>query len=131
MVIGIGLQSIVAPVLREFVAPKLQHLYDTLVKSCHIDTQLYPDYIKKYPATNAYELNYQSINNNKEPRKNKSLYDYNVHDPVELSKLFLDTNMALYTSFDESCDTSALLGILERIDVFEQDIKDNAKEVLI
>ena len=119
--------------LREFVAPALQHLYDTLVKSCHIDTQSYPNYIKKHPATNTYELNYQSINNNatKEPSKNNSSYDYKVHDPVELSKLFLATNMALYTGFDESCDTSALLGILEKKDVFDPAIRQAAKQVLI
>ena len=120
--------------LREFVAPALQHLYDTLVKSCHIDTQLYPNYIKKHPATNTNELNYQSINSNKKikgPSNNNSSYDYKVGNPVELSKLFLATNMALYTGFDESCDTSALLGILEKIDVFDPAIRRAAEQVLI
>lgn len=75
-------------------------------------------------------LNYEAINNNKTTSKNqKSMYDYQVRNHVDFSKLFLATNMAIYTAFDETVDISALLGIIINIDNFPKHVQNTAAQV--
>lgn len=56
-------------------------------------------------------------------------YDYRVQNPVDLSKLFLQTHMTKYQDIDESCDSSALLGIIISIDEFPALVRTNAEKV--
>lgn len=63
--------------------------------------------------------------------KRTSCYDYRVQNPVDLSKLFLQTHMAKYQAIDDSCDSSALLGIIINIDEFPVGVRSNAEKVSI
>ncbi|CAG2243217.1 unnamed protein product [Mytilus edulis] len=70
------------------------------------------------------EIEYSSHTGNRAPN-----YDYKVQNAVDLSKLFLETRMAHYKGFDESCDSSALLGIIVSIDMFPAVVQIAAKDV--
>jgi K+/H+ antiporter YhaU regulatory subunit KhtT len=57
------------------------------------------------------------------------MYDYKVRNHVDFSKLFLATNIAIYTAFDETVDISALLGMIINIDSFPQNVQNTADQV--
>ena len=57
------------------------------------------------------------------------MYDYKVRNHVDFSKLFLATNMAIYTAFDETIDISALLGMIINIDTFPQNVRKISDQV--
>ena len=57
------------------------------------------------------------------------MYDYKVRNHVDFSKLFLATNIAIYTAFDETVDISALLGMIINIDTFPQNVRNTAAKV--
>ena len=95
-----------------------------------IDRQSYPHQREDYGTTYKKKLNYEAINNNKTiPKHQKSMYDYKVRNHVDFSKLFLATNMAIYTAFDETVDISALLGMIINIDTFPQNVRNIADQV--
>ncbi|XP_063412664.1 uncharacterized protein LOC134695365 [Mytilus trossulus] len=138
LIVGICLHSIISPLLRKYVDPILSNLFSSLVASDFIDTQGYNRYLKKYPATNRYFLNYESINNNRSVPKKKinnkwindyQAYDYKVTSHVDLSKLFLQPSMAHYTAIDESCDSSALLGMVVNISSFQLAVQFDAEKI--
>ncbi|VDI46319.1 Hypothetical predicted protein [Mytilus galloprovincialis] len=109
LVVGICLHSILSPALRKYVDPVVTNLYNLLKISDQIDLQSNTNYLRTYGAASMY-LNYEAINNNKTTHGYRTvLWDYNVQNAVDLSKLFLQTHMAHYTAFDGSCDSSALL----------------------
>ncbi|XP_076101156.1 uncharacterized protein LOC143070940 [Mytilus galloprovincialis] len=101
LVVGICLHSVLAPALRIHVNSILTSLYNQLSCNHKIDTQIHPNHLKQYPPTNNY-LNYENVNNN------KANHGYQT-TTVDLSRVFLETYMAHYTCFDETCDSSALL----------------------
>ncbi|CAG2247538.1 unnamed protein product [Mytilus edulis] len=127
LIVGICLHSIISPLLRKYVDPFISNLYNSLVSSDSIDTQGYQRYLRKYPAANIYYLNYKSINNNSKLAKNYWNYDYKVKSHVDLSKLFLKPSMAIYSAIDETCDTSALLGMVVNINAFPPAVQVDAK----
>lgn len=129
LVVGICLHSVIAPVLRKYIDPVIGNLYNKVKNTHRIDTQTYPNVLSNYPAPNGYRLNYESVNNNRQHGKNKRLFDYTVKDPVDFSKLFILPHMAHYTGFNETCDSSALLGLLVNIDHFQQPLKTAADKV--
>ncbi|XP_076088220.1 uncharacterized protein LOC143058633 [Mytilus galloprovincialis] len=129
LIVGICLHSIISPLLRKYVNPIISNLYNSLVSSDSIDTQGYHRYLKKYPATNRYFLNYESINNNRTMNKNYRSYDYRVTSHVDLSKLFLPPNMAHYSGIDGSCDSSALLGMVINISSFPRAVQTDAEKI--
>ncbi|XP_071150632.1 uncharacterized protein [Mytilus edulis] len=138
LIVGICLHSIISPLLRKYADPILRNLYNSLVSSDTIDTQGYNRYLRKYPASNRYFLNYDSINNNNSVPKKKIYnkwindyqnFDYKVASHVDLSKLFLQPNMAHYSGFNESCDSSALLGLVINISSFPPIIQTDAEKM--
>ncbi|CAG2198841.1 unnamed protein product [Mytilus edulis] len=129
LVVGICLHSILSPALRKYVNPVVTKLYNSLKLTDKIDIQTHTGHLQNYGATNIY-LNYEAINNNKAMHGyRKNLFDYNVQNVVDLSKLFLQTHMAHYTAFDVSCDSSALLGMVDRIDSFPGNVQMAASNV--
>ncbi|CAG2203069.1 unnamed protein product [Mytilus edulis] len=114
LVVGICLHSVISPALRKYVVPVLTALYEELILTQNIDTQTYSAHLKQYLPTNT-KLNYKAVNNN-ETANGKANYDYKIKSVVDLSKLFLLPHMAYYTGFDETCDLSALLGLIINID---------------
>ena len=116
--------------LRKNIEPEINKIYRNLVSNESIHTQTYVQYMKKYPRGRGYILNYDAINNNKAAHRSQiSLYDYNVKSTVEFSKLFLPTHMAHYSAFDESCDASAILGLIININGFPANVKKIAEDI--
>ena len=129
LIVGICLHTILSPVLRSYVDPVITKLFKNLKKSNKIDSQTLPAVLQKYPVPNGYTLNYKSINNNRRHGKNRKNFDYKVKDAIDCSKLFLLPYMAHYTGFNDTCDSSALLGLLINIDNFQQPLKGVAEKV--
>ncbi|VDI82861.1 Hypothetical predicted protein [Mytilus galloprovincialis] len=132
LVVGICLHSIISPALRKHVASTLKQLYETLCVQDKIDTQTYQTRLKRYPSTGkeGIYLNYEAVNKNKDNNGyNKQNYDYEIKNAVDLSKLFLKTDMANYKGFDEICDSSTLLGLINKVDLFVPVVKNNADNV--
>ena len=130
LVVGICLHSVISPALRQYVEPVVTQEYKAVQQTHGIQTQTYQNYLERYPPTNKYNLNYESVNENIQKYKTrKQQYDYKITDAVEFSKLFLLPNMAHYTKFDSTCDSSALLGIIININTFPQNIEIDAKKV--
>ena len=127
LIVGICLQNIISPTLRTYTEPIIINIY----KQCAaIDRQSYPYQLERYGTTCKKKLNYEAINNNKTiPKHQKSMYDYKVRNHVDFSKLFLATNMAIYTAFDETVDISALLGMIINIDTFPQNVRNISDQV--
>lgn len=125
LVVGICLHSVISPLLRKHVDPEVYTLYKSLVTSHSIDTQMYPTYVGKYPTT--FCLNYGSINKNRNVPKNNKNYKVTSH--VDFSKLFLQPHMAQYSGIDETCDSSALLGIIINMSLFSQSVQTGAEKV--
>ncbi|WAR07802.1 HSOP1-like protein [Mya arenaria] len=127
LIISLCLHNVVSPALRTYVRPIVEAEYKNFKKSHKIDAQQFPNYLKKYPPTKK-DMNYESINNNKQiPKVNRKSdftnFDFRVKDAVDFTKLFLQTHMVHYTGFDDTCDQSALLGIIANMDSFPQLLK--------
>ncbi|XP_063412598.1 uncharacterized protein LOC134695304 [Mytilus trossulus] len=127
LIVGICLHTIISPVLRTYVVNVVTKLCYSLTSRNNIHKQTHGNYLKRYSNT---ELNYAAINNNKTHHGwNRPKYDYRVKSPVDLSRLFLQTHMAYFTAFDDSCDSSALLGIIVNIDKFPVDVRSDAQKI--
>ncbi|VDI67912.1 Hypothetical predicted protein [Mytilus galloprovincialis] len=130
LVIGICLHSILSPALRKYVEPVVTNFHNSLRLSHQIDKQNFKGHLKSYGAVDIKYLNYKAINNNKNTFGNRTPdYDYKVQNAVELSKLFLEINMVHYKGFDESCDASALLGLIVNIEKFPGNVQSAAEYV--
>ncbi|XP_071133358.1 uncharacterized protein [Mytilus edulis] len=134
LIIGICIQTVLSPTLRNYMEPVVHNLYNSLQKTNGIQTQTYPKQQKKYPKSAKTFLNYEAINNNRLiPRVRRkpdvSKYDFKVLNHVDFSKLFLKSFMAHYTAFDETCDLSAILGIIISVDKFPQKVQNVAFKV--
>ncbi|CAC5358824.1 unnamed protein product [Mytilus coruscus] len=127
--VGICMNTVLIPALRKYVVPILTVLYNEITRYQQIDTQTYLTYFRYYSPTNPY-LNYEAVNNNKARLGNKNaLYNYTIKNVVDLSKLFLQTQSAHYTGFDETCDIYALVGLIINIDKFPPVVKSDAEDV--
>ncbi|XP_053406876.1 uncharacterized protein LOC128559415 [Mercenaria mercenaria] len=133
LIVGICLHSIISPALRQYIPPIVSKLYSALKRTDQVDKQTFAKYLIRYKPTNK-ELNYEAINNNSaipkvKGKKDVQKYNYNVTSDVDLTKLFMITSMTHYTGFDDTCDSSALLGIIINIDKFPALPKQTAEKV--
>ena len=95
VVIGITLNRLLLPVLRDFAGKELAKHYTSLKSSRGIDKQVHSTRMKK---DGSFDLNYGSINNNWGRFKRKvNLYDYKVASAENLAKLYLEPHMAKFT----------------------------------
>ena len=131
LIVGLCLHTVLNPVLRKYIEPEINKIYRNLVLRENIQTQSYVQYMKKYPrGRGGYTLNYETINYNKTTHRAQiSLYDYSVKSAVDFSKLFLPTHMAHYSAFDDSCDASAILGLIININGFPPIVKRIAENI--
>ena len=90
-VIGICLNKILLPPLRDFVAKEIPKHYITLKNAHTIDTQVYKNYL---PKDGVFMFNYGSINSNW--KRKKASYNYNVSSAEELARLYLEPKMAKF-----------------------------------
>ena len=111
ILVGIGLNKVLAPTLRKVVETELERWHDYLCKPPdEIDKQNFVKYKKNLPPSKNL-LRYQNINNNSTHRL-ASAYDYRVKDALSLARLFVLPFMAHFTGFDETMDMSVLLTII-------------------
>ena len=103
VVIGICLNRLLLPVLRDFVAQEIPKHYASLKSAHGIDTQVYGRH-KTHDGPS--QLNYGSINNNwGNCKKKMRSYDYKVGTAEDLGKLYLEPHMAKFTGTqNESSD---------------------------
>ena len=95
VVIGICLNRLLLPVLRDFVGQEIPKHYTSLKSTHGIDTQVYGRH-KTHDGPS--QLNYGSINNNWGNFKKKlHSYDYKVGTAEDLAKLYLEPHMAKFT----------------------------------
>ncbi|XP_078344263.1 uncharacterized protein LOC144629891 [Oculina patagonica] len=127
VVIGVCLNRLLLPVLRDFAGREISKHYASLKSSKGIDSQVFGPHLTH---DGTFKLSYGSIHNNWGTHKRKErLYDYKVTTDVELAQLYLEPHMAKFTGFDNTCDMSAVLGILANASVFPARIQNNAKDV--
>ena len=95
VIVGICLNRLLLPVLRDFVAREIPKHFASLKSAYKIHTQLFGSHLTH---DGAFQLNYGSINNNWGNFKKKvRSYDYNVGTVEELAKLYLEPHMAKFT----------------------------------
>ena len=111
LVVGIALQSVLTPCLRDKIQLEMTPFYQHMVRNFGLDKQTFAAYQKTIPPS-TLKLNYESINNNATLHRNPRHYDYCVKDEVSLAKLFMKPFMAHFNAFDSSFDTSAVLAVL-------------------
>ena len=119
VVVGIAINKILAPVLRDVVKQGMDTHFtnlDTycsgLTTTCTLGTLTYHQ-VNGDP--NLRRLKFQNINNNLVNHGNHiSLYNYSVNSSVDLAKLYLrDKHLAEFSAFDESLDMTAILQLLQ------------------
>ena len=114
--VGIAMNKVAAPVLRDFIKQGMETHYANntcchgLAPPCMLNTLTYHDV---NADCNLKILNFQNINNNLSNHGNhKNLYNYNINCSVDLAKLFLPDYLAEFSGFNESLDMSAILRLL-------------------
>ena len=116
VVVGICLNKVVTPALRNVLGTELQSWYNLLCQPPdEIHKQSYSKHKKTLPPS-TITLNYKNINNNK--GKSPRAYDYSVKDDLSLAKLFIQPFMAHFTGFDQTMDTSVVLTVMSEADPF-------------
>ena len=74
LVVGICIHSVISPALRQYVKPFVEQAYKNAQQTHGIKTQTYQNCLERYPSTNKFLLNYESVNKNKQKygiKKNK------------------------------------------------------------
>ena len=95
VVIGICLNRVLLPVLRDFAGQEIPKHYAALKSAHGIDTQVFGRHLAN---DGPFQLNYGSINNNWGMFKRKTRsYDYKVNTAEDLAKLYLEPHMAKFT----------------------------------
>ena len=94
--------------------------YSKLKSIYHIDVQIAHSF--PTPKYTAKAMNYKNINANEKT----STLNYNVTSAVDFAKLFLQKHMAKFSAFNETCDVSTVLNLLERVPIFSGAVQNTA-----
>ena len=112
VVIGICLNRLLLPVLRDFTGQEILKHYTSLKSTSKIDTQVFGSHLTH---DGSFKLNYSSINNNWAKFKRKErLYDYKVTTDVDLAKLYLEPHMAKFTGETLCCQGGGISHLKRR-----------------
>lgn len=118
--IFICLNTIITPLLKEYIPQVVQDFYNSLVDMHRINTQCYPDVLKEYRG---HQYRYGYINGNHRINSRMQAFapnlDYRVAGAVDLTKLIIWTNR--YNQFSE-CDLSELCNIITNINSFPSEV---------
>ena len=114
IVVGIAMNKVTAPVLRDVIKTGMDTHYEDLDKnltpSCTLKTLTYP-YANSDPHLK--KLKFQNINNNSVLHgSDKKNYNFTINSSVDLAKIYLPNHLALFSAFHESMDMTAILNLL-------------------
>ena len=120
LVVGIAMNKVAAPVLRDFIKQGMDTRYTNLDIYCSglatPSTLKTLTYHQVSTNPNFDHLKFQNIHNNLQlygmKKKDLHKYNYNINSSVDLAKLFLPDHLAKFSGFDESLDMSAILRLL-------------------
>ena len=141
IVVGIAMNKVAAPVLRDAVKQGMDTNYTNLERHCQL---LYPPCTLKTLTHGVVRadpifgrLKFQNINNNDHLYgKCYSSYNFSINDSVDLAKLYLPDYLAEFSDFDDSLDMTAILRLLgfknympAAVAVFSPHIKASADDV--
>ena len=115
IVVGIAMNKVAAPVLRDAVKQGMDTNYANLEGHCQL---LYPPCTLKTLTHGVVRadpilknLKFQNINNNHLVH-GVCNYNFNIYSSVDLAKLYLPGYLAQFSAFDESLDMTAILRLL-------------------
>ena len=117
IVVGIAMDKVAAPVLRNAVKQGMDTNYANLDRHCQ---HLHPPCTLKTLTHGVVQadpilknLKFQNINNNDHLYgKCYRSYNFSINDSVDLAKLYLPGYLAQFTAFDDSLDMTAILRLL-------------------
>ena len=115
IVVGIAMNKVAAPVLRDAVKQGMDTNYTNLDRHCQL---LHPPCTLKTLTHGVVQadpilknLKFQNINNNHLVH-GVCNYNFNIYSSVDLAKLYLPGYLAQFSAFDESLDMTAILRLL-------------------
>ena len=116
IVVGIAMNKVAAPVLRDAVKQGMDTNYANLDRHCHL---LHPPCTLKTLTHGVVRadpilknLKFQNINNNHLVH-GVCNYNFNINSSLDLAKLYLPGYLAQFSGFDDSLDMTAILRLLE------------------
>ena len=120
LVVGIAMNKVAAPVLRDFIKQGMDTHYTNLDIYCHglptpctLKTLTYHQ-VSTDPCFE--HMKFRNVNNNHQlygmKKKDLHRYNYNINSSVDLAKLFLPDYLTKFSAFDVSLDISAILRLL-------------------
>ena len=116
LVVGIAMNKVAVPVLRDFIKQGMDTHYANLDAYCSGLTTPCTLKTLTYHHVSAYasftHMHFQNVNNNHLHGKHKTLYNYNINSSVDLAKLFLPDYLAEFAAFDELLNMNTILCLL-------------------
>ena len=115
IVVGIAMNKVAAPVLRNAMKQGMDTNYANLERYCQLLTPpctlttLNHGLVRTDPILK--NLKFQNINNNHLVH-GAYMYNFNIYSSVDLAKLYLPGYLAQFSAFDESLDMTAILRLL-------------------
>ena len=115
IVVGIAMNKVAAPVLRDAVKQGMDTNYANLDRHCQLHhppctlKTLTHGVVRADPILK--NLKFQNINNNHLVH-GVCNYNFNIYSSVDLAKLYLPGYLAQFSAFDESLDMTAILRLL-------------------
>ena len=140
LVVGIAMNKVAVPVLRDAVKQGMDTYYAQLDNHCQSQApsctlqSLTRGLVKSHPSI-FRNLKFQNINDNENVHgKSDRNYNYTITDSIDLAKLYLPGYLALFSAFNESLDMAAILRLLgsnnyKPTAVFSSDTQDSADDV--
>ncbi len=120
-IVGITLNNILVPPLRDFIEAKLKKHYQSLVTGYSIDTSQ-----NRLTIDGNFKFNYDS----KHPGFNSNNRAHPITDHHELAKMYLQHFMRHFNQItDNKFDASAVLTVLEKASCFNGNVQNLAKHL--
>ena len=140
IVVGIAMNKVAAPVLRDAVKQgmdthygKLDNHCQSLAPSCTLQS-ITLGFVSSHRSVFP-NLKFQNINDNENLHgKSHRNYNYTINDSIDLAKLYLPDYLAQFSAFNESLDMAAILRLLGSnkyvpTAVFSPDTQNSADDV--
>ena len=140
IVVGIALNKVALPVLRDAVKQGMDTHYvqldnhcQSLAPSCTLQS-ITLGFVNSHRSM-FRNLKFENINDNENSHgKSRRNYNYAINDSIDLAKLYLPAYLAQFSAFNESLDMAAILRLLGSNNyvptaVFRSDTQNSADDV--